>query len=60
MTKEQANKIKKWRETMTFRRISERAAEEWPGKLGMIPGNQIDGINLCKESVEVIGEWDYW
>ena len=62
MTLEEAKIIKGWRKHgSTWRRIAERAAEQWPEK-GYVHGHQIQGRELCDEAADVLkdNEWDDW
>jgi hypothetical protein len=59
LTKEQAEKVREWRNKGTWRWVASRAAEEWPEKK-IDSGNQIEGMYLCKEAAIILGEdpWD--
>lgn len=60
MTKFQAEKIKEWRQRMTFRRVSEEVYKHFPS-LDVIPDNQLDGRWCCEEAAVILQEkhWDW-
>jgi len=61
MKKQLARKIKKIRKNgATFRRLATIISEEYPKDkypvMNIHPGNQIEGIQLCKEAGEILEE----
>jgi hypothetical protein len=64
LTKEEAFQVKKWRcgdgynfNGGTWRWVARKAAEKWSEK-DICPGNQFDGMGLCKEAAEMFNQ-DY-
>lgn len=58
LTLDDAKKIREWRcgkPSHSWRMVAARAAEEWPKK-GIYAGNQIDGMELCREAAELLNE----
>ena len=55
MTLKEAKQIRKWRKQGTWRWVAARAADKWPDK-GINSGNQIDGMGLCFEAAQLLGE----
>lgn len=60
LNKYQAERVKQWRVSngCSWRKIADKAAEAWPD-LGISPGNQIDGQELCSAAAEVLKEDEY-
>lgn len=59
LTKEEALQIKEWRVIgNTWRSVACCAAEAWPLRK-LVSGNQIEGMDLCEEAAELLGE-DPW
>lgn len=54
-TQQQALMIKNWRKTYSWRKIADKAAEEWPS-LEIIPGHQMEGIEICQCAARALGE----
>ena len=55
ITIEDALKIKEFRKTGTWRVVATRAALEWPER-NYCSGNQIEGMELCSEASDILGE----
>jgi hypothetical protein len=58
MNEELANYIKDLRynkRNCTWRRVADEVAEKYP-ELGIIPGNQIEGMLLCNSAMEFLNE----
>jgi antitoxin CcdA len=53
LTEEQANKILEWESSMSWRRVAEEAAKMYP-ELGVEPGNQLDGRELCFMAIALL------
>lgn len=54
-TKEDALKIRGWREQGTWRYVARKAAKYWPTK-GYMSRNQIEGMDLCYKAAKILGE----
>jgi len=59
LTLEQAIIIKIWRcgkLPHSWRRIAEKAYQEWGEQVGSKDGNQMVGYELCEKAAELLGE----
>lgn len=53
LTEEQAKQILEWEGRMSWRRVAEEAAKMYP-ELGIEPGNQLDGRELCFMAIALL------
>jgi hypothetical protein len=55
MTEEIARRIKEIRQQATWRALASTVHDEYP-KLEILPGNQLDGMQLCDSARAFLGE----
>ena len=59
MTREEALKVKEFRVAgKTWRSIASLCFKEFP-EMEIVPGNQLYGLELCREAGDILGEDNY-